>query len=395
MTACQLGVAFGQRKLASLFQRRFKCHAVRGIASGHFQSLSSNLVNVTDIMNLKQLSEQLNLSQTTVSRALNGYPEVSEATRRRVRKAAEEFQYRPNVRARTLATGRSMAIGHVIPMSKSAELANVVFADFMAGAGLVYAAHGYTITLSIVEDAEERDTYKRFDQFGGVDGVLLQAPTPQDTRIEALQSLDIPFIVHGRASGVSQPYAWLDVNNTRAMETATNHLIDLGHRRIALINGRETLDFAYRRRLGYLAALQHGGIEPDTDLLASGDMSEPNGFEAADRLLSHQEPPTAFVVSSIVLAMGVRRAIEMHGLRMGQDISVISYDDDLSYLPNPGDTPTFTTMKSSVRDAGGRCAEMLVARIANPSADLPHELWEAQFVQGTSTGPGPFFREAR
>jgi len=341
-------------------------------------------------MNLKQLSAQLNLSQTTVSRALNGYPEVSEATRQRVAKAAIEFGYRPNARARTLATGRSMAIGHVIPMSKSAELGNVVFADFMAGAGLVYAAHGYTITLSIVEDADERTTYQRFDEYGAVDGVLLQAPTPQDTRIEALRALGIPFVVHGRASGVTDPYTWLDVNNTRAMEEATTRLTKLGHRRIALINGRETLDFAYRRRLGYVAGLENAGIAPDPALFASGDMSEPNGFDAASRLLSEPTPPTAFVVSSIILAMGVRRAVEARGLRLGRDISVISYDDDLSYLPNSGEVPTFTSMKSSVREAGAKCASLLIARITDPASAPRHELWEAQFVEGRSTGPGPY-----
>lgn len=340
-------------------------------------------------MNLKQLSERLNLSQTTVSRALNGYPEVNEATRRRVTQAAEQFRYRPNLRARTLATGRSMAIGHVIPMSKSTELANVVFADFMAGAGLIYAQHGYTMTLSIVDDADESETYRRFEQHGAVDGVLLQAPAPNDPRIETLLALGVPFVVHGRASGIMRPYAWLDVNNTRAIKQATTFLVTLGHRRIAFINGRETLDFAVRRRSGYIAGLECAGILPDKRLMISDDMSEPNGFDAAMQLLSQPTPPTAFVVSSIVLAMGVRRAIEAKGLRMGRDVSVISYDDDISYLPNSGEVPLFTTMKSSVRAAGARCAALLIARITAPKGAPPQELWEAELVHGLSTGPGP------
>ena len=86
-------------------------------------------------MKLKELSELLNLSQTTVSRALNGYPEVSEATRRRVQAAAKAHGYRPNIRARSLATGRAMAIGHVIPVTAQHEMVNPVFTDFLAGAG--------------------------------------------------------------------------------------------------------------------------------------------------------------------------------------------------------------------------------------------------------------------
>ena len=91
-------------------------------------------------MNLKELSSILGLSQTTVSRALNDYPEVSEATRRRVKEFARKHNYSPNTRAKGLATGRSMAIGHVIPISTQHEIVNPVFADFIAGAGEVYSS---------------------------------------------------------------------------------------------------------------------------------------------------------------------------------------------------------------------------------------------------------------
>ncbi|MEM9576533.1 MAG: substrate-binding domain-containing protein [Pseudomonadota bacterium] len=340
-------------------------------------------------MNLKELSKRLNLSQTTVSRALNGYPEVNEATRKRVTEAARKYRYRPNVRARTLATGKSMSIGHIIPMSKQNELVNMVFSDFIAGAGLVYAEHGYNMTLTIVKDDDELEAYRAFAERGAVDGVIVQAPTRNDRRISFLADLDIPFIVHGRASQISAPYGWLDVNNKRAIETATKHLIALGHDRIALLNGLETLDFAIRRREGYLAALDAAGILEDASLMRSDDMSEPNGYEAAMDLLAQETPPTAFVASSMLLALGVKRAIEDRDLEMGRDVSVICFDDDISYLPNAGDTPLFTALRSPVRAAGARCASLLMERIIAPDAPLPNELWEAELVHGTSTGPGP------
>jgi LacI family transcriptional regulator len=340
-------------------------------------------------MNLKELSKQLNLSQTTISRALNGYPEVNEATRKRVTEAAKKYRYRPNTRARTLATGRSMSIGHIIPMSKQTELVNMVFSDFIAGAGLVYAEHGYQMALSIVRDDEELEAYRRFAERGAVDGVIVQAPTQDDPRIACLLDLEIPFVVHGRASGVARPYSWLDVNNKRAIETATRHLIELGHRRIALINGKETLDFALRRREGYLATLARADIAADTALMCAGDMSEPNGYQAARDLLGLENAPTAFVASSILLALGVKRAIEERGLRPGREASVICFDDDISYLPNTGGTPQFTAMRSSVRAAGARCAALLLGRIATPGDAPAQELWEAEFVPGASTGHGP------
>ena len=344
-------------------------------------------------MNLKQLSQKIGLSPTTVSRALNGYPEVSEETRKRVTEAAEKFQYRPNARAQTLATGKSKSIGHIISMSNQAELVNMVFSDFIAGAGLVYARHGYTMTLKIVPDAEELAAYRALSERGTVDGVIVQAPARDDQRIACLASLNIPFVVHGRASDVGTPYAWLDVNNQRAIDTLTTHLTDLGHRRIALVNGRETLDFAARRRAGFTTALRRAGYAADPALMLSGDMSEPNGFEAAQALLKLPDPPTAFVASSVVLALGVKRAVEECGLISGRDVSIVCFDDDISYLPNAGPVPQFTAMRSSVHAAGARCAELLLALINTPDIAAPAELWEAEFIQGRSSGPAPAGRE--
>ena len=111
-------------------------------------------------MNLKELSSLLGLSQTTVSRALNGYPEVGARTRERVLKAAQDHGYHPDSRAKSLATGRAMAIGHVIPLSSGHEMVNPVFSDFIAGAGEVYSRNGYDMLLSVVEDAGEEDAYR-------------------------------------------------------------------------------------------------------------------------------------------------------------------------------------------------------------------------------------------
>ena len=345
-------------------------------------------------MNLKELSKKLNLSQTTVSRALNGYPDVREATRQRVAEAAALYGYRPNLRARTLATGRSMSIGHIIPASRRNEIANVVFADFIAGAGSVYAAHGYTMALTIVEDDKEMMAYRGIVERGAVDGVVLQCPTRQDPRIAHLCALRIPFVVHGRASDIGADYAWLDVNNSRAMDRATQHLIDLGHRRIAFVNGEERMDFAYRRRAGYLAALSRAGLDSSAAWTRAGEMTEPQGYSAAREMLASANAPTAFVASSIVLAMGIQRAVLERGLTPGRDISIVCFDDDISYFPNRGPGMFFTSVKSSVRAAGARCAELLINRIKAPEQPLAHELWEAELVIGTTTGPAPAQRRS-
>lgn len=338
-------------------------------------------------MNLKDLARSLSLSPTTVSRALNGYPEVSEATRLRVQEAARRHDYRPNVQARRLATGRTMAIGHVIPVSTRHEIVNPVFADFIAGAGEVYSRAGYDLLMSIVPDEDQERAYRDLAARRSVDGVIVHGPGVTEPRIELLEDLGLPFVVHGRSSETARGYSWVDVNNERAFERATELLLDLGHRRIALINGIETMDFAARRRRGHVRALSARGLVADPALMTGGEMTEAQGHAAAGAMLALAEPPTAFLTASLLSAMGVRRRLEDSGLRMGRDISIVTHDDDLSYLRNGGAEPIFTATRSPVREAGRRCAAMLLRRISGEADAAETDLMEATLVLGASTGP--------
>ncbi|MEO1949496.1 substrate-binding domain-containing protein [Thioclava sp.] len=341
-------------------------------------------------MNLKTLALELGLSPTTVSRALNGYPEVSEATRRRVREAAEAANYHPNTQAKRLATGRAMAIGHIIPISDRHEIVNPVFADFIAGAGEVYARAGYDMVMTIVPDDSEARAYAELRSKGNVDGVLIHAPKVEDHRIAMLDALGMPYVLHGRVSGSDSAFSWVDVNNKRAFERATNFLLDLGHRRIALINGIGEMDFARRRRRGYEAALKARDMAIDPALIVEGEMTEAQGHDAAREMLQWPDPPTAFLTASLLSAMGARRGIEEAGLVMGRDVSIVTHDDELGYLKNgTAEEPIFTATRSSVREAGRRCAALLIEQIESGDRSPRHELMEAVLVVGQSTGPVP------
>jgi LacI family transcriptional regulator len=340
-------------------------------------------------MNLKQLSEILGLSQTTVSRALNGYPEVNAATRERVEAAAREHNYSPNRRATSLATGRSMTIGHVIPASTQHEMVNPIFGDFVAGAADVYGQQGYDMLFSHVTDGDEQRVYTEMKRKGTVDGVIVQGPMVDDRRVAILNELDLPFVVHGRSSGVDAEYSWVDVNNRRSFKRATEFLLDLGHTRIALINGLEHMDFAERRRAGYLEALEVRGLAPDPTLMRSAEMTEVYGHHETRDMLELDDPPTAILAASMISAIGVRRAIEEAGMTIGKDVSVITHDDELSYLRNGQDVPIFTATRSSVHKAGRILAEMLLRRIETPDTPAENLLLEAELVVGRSTGPAP------
>ncbi|MEM8657256.1 MAG: substrate-binding domain-containing protein [Pseudomonadota bacterium] len=339
-------------------------------------------------MNLKELSDVLGLSPTTVSRALNGYPEVSALTRTRVIAAAEKHGYVPNSMAKRLATGRAMAIGHVVPLSEH-DMINPIFADFIAGAGEFYADAGYNMVLRVVPmGQEEEDTYRAMAGAQTVDGVTVHAPRENDRRIALLTGLGLPFIVHGRSDG-PEGYSWLDMNNRRAFHRATTYLTELGHRRIALLNGIESMQFARRRRMGYEDALAEAGLTPDPALIFGADMTEPYGYHTTRALLAGPNRPTAIMASSLITALGISRAIADAGLVMGRDVSVITHDDAMSFLPNYGEVPLFTTTKSSVRAAGSRMAELLIDLIEGRVQAPVTELWEAEMILGSSTGPAP------
>jgi LacI family transcriptional regulator len=339
-------------------------------------------------MNLKQLAEHLGLSQTTVSRALNGYPEVGAETRRRVNEAAHKLGYRPNPYAMRLATGRANAIGHVLPSDK-ALLIDPHFSDFIAGAGDVYSAAGFDVMLHVGGPEAEEAVYRRYAQTGAVDGVVVMGPRLEDWRIDLLKALELPFIVHGRVGSTEAGYAWMDIDNLGAFVAAGQHLTSLGHCSIGLINGPEMMTFATHRRQGYEQALRESGVALNPDVMVSCQMTEENGYREAKRILSLPERPTALMLSSMLLVSGVIRACHELDLAIGSDVSLIAYDDGLPFLAAEGLVPKLSTMRSSIREAGSRVAELLIGMINDPEAPLPHELWPVELIVRGSTGPAP------
>jgi LacI family transcriptional regulator len=339
-------------------------------------------------MNLRQLSEILGLSQTTISRALNGYPEVSAATRKRVMEAARRHNYRPNSRAKGLATGRAMAIASIVPTSSTHEIMNPVFSDFVAAASDVLRQAGYDLQLSVIPGDEEAQIYRGMAMRGSVDGLMIHAPRNADPRLSLLRDTGMPFVVHGRFSREDDSYSWVDMDNARAFAAATRQLLDLGHRTIALVNGLADMDFARRRLDGYRAALAERGIAHDPDMVRGGEMTEGHGYRSALALLDRPTPPTAFLASSMIVALGVERACAQRGLVLGRDVALISHDDCLSYLHND-EAPRFSAIKSPIREHGRAVATMLLDLIDNREIGPRQKLIASEMAEGPTLCPPP------
>jgi LacI family transcriptional regulator len=255
-------------------------------------------------MRLKELASELGLSQTTVSRALNGYPEVSESTRQRVNEAAGRLGYRPNASAIRLATGHVGAIGVALPLERSLHFGPHV-SEFLSGIGERMAQDEIDILVSPISADDEIPVYRRLAASKRVDAVVLSAPTPDDPRLQLLTDLGMPFVLHGRVE-LDLPYAWLDIDNEGAFHRATSHLLDLGHRRIGMINGPGEQTFAIHRERGFRAALLERGITPDPRFIAAGRFTDEIGFRYAQLFLAQTPPPTAIIAGSMMTGLGGR-----------------------------------------------------------------------------------------
>ncbi|MBK1636924.1 LacI family DNA-binding transcriptional regulator [Rhodovulum adriaticum] len=327
-------------------------------------------------MNLKELSRLLGLSQTTVSRALNGYPEVAEATRKRVEQAAQDHGYRPNARARGLATGRAMAVAQVIPADWLGMLANPILAEAVAGATEAFAAAGYETTLAPVTDAAAATAYGDMAARGAVDGALVHMPAVLDPHIAALEETRLPFVVHGQPLTVDAAYPWVGLNGVEAARQATRLLLRGGHSRIGLINGPTGLALSAQRAQGYRSVVKRRGLDMAPDLIRHCALSEMAGHDAAAALLDSATPPTALLTATLPQALGAARAVAE---RSGQ-VALATHDDVFDMMGGTEAPPRFAGTRAPIRETARRAAEMLLERIAAPDTPAQGERAAMQVV---------------
>jgi LacI family transcriptional regulator len=330
----------------------------------------------------------LGLSQTTVSRALNGYPEVSRETRERVLDAVRKTGYRPNKAAQRLATGKAGSIGLVMPTAPG-HPSDVHFGEFLTGLGEEALRHDFHFVIMPAHPDDEVAALRRLAVSGNVDALFIAYLRGNDPRLEMLKSLSIPFVVHGRSLGAEANYPYLDIDNEGAFYDATNLLLQLGHTRFALMNGPAPYDFAMRRKNGVIAALSERGLALDENCTSHTVMTDEEGALVMEHFLQLADRPTAILCSSTVLALGAIRAVNQAGLKLGEDISLIAHDDVLPLLKPENFSVPLTTTRSSLRAAGVRIAERLIGGLNNLGPYPQQELWKTELIVRASTGAAP------
>lgn len=334
-------------------------------------------------VNLKMLSESLGLSQTTVSRALNGYSDVAEKTRHRVTEAAKSLGYQPDPLARRLATGRTDTIGLVFPFGPT-EFGYHGFGEVVDGLTDGLATHGIDLSIIPIRPETELATYRRLIDSRRVDALIVAWTLVRDDRIELLQEHNFPFLAYGRTTSRT-PYPWFDFDNEAGARLAVDRLLGFGHRRIALIHPPLEFNFAAQRHAGYLAAMRDAGIEPDATLIAQNALSRTGGYQAVLDLLASDTPPTAILIDNNLAGIGALRALGDKGIQPGRDISVIIYDGIPTDIPLPYKVTAL--MHPTGTESGRTMARMVINLLAGkPIANLQH-LEQPCIEAGETDGP--------
>jgi len=339
-------------------------------------------------VSLSTIARNLGLSVTTVSRALGGFADVAASTRQRIELEAERIGYRPNQNARRLRSGRSEAVGVVLPAG-AGQFDDPFFLRLLSAVGPALQAAGLDLLVATARPGtEEMRAYRHLVEGRRVDGMLLARTRRQDARIAYLLDKAMPFVAHGR-SDQALPFAHVDIDGASACRAATERLIGLGHRRIGLINALETYMFAVHRQAGWHAALRDAGLPAGP--VAHAEPTEENGFRLMQAMLRDAASPTAVLCATDRLAVGALHAATDAGLRVGQDVSIIGYDN----LPMATYTdPPLTTIEQPIERAGARMVAMLLALMGGAEPKDFAELWPARLIPRASDGPAPMHANA-
>lgn len=305
---------------------------------------------------LKEIAEELNLAPSTVSMALNNHPMIKDETRQMVQAHARKVNYFPNLAARAMVKGKTLLVGLIISNIQSS-----FFPEIIQGIEDVLVEEGYSVILCPTNDIAEREKYYiNLVRQKGVDGIICETPPEVPNRAEWVNVVGArPVLFILRKPGIAGASS-LTVNNRKGAELATQHLIDLGHRRIAHMAGPQFLDICRDRLAGYTETLKKAGLSPEDSLIfQAGDFAYETGYKAMAQFLDHAKPPTAVFCASDITALGGLHCARERGLRVPEDISFVGFDD----LPIAAIAEVPLTTIAQPKDQLGRMAADKLLRL--------------------------------
>jgi len=334
---------------------------------------------------LKQVAAQAGVSYQTVSKVLNGQVRVSKQTEQRIWEAARLFDYHPNQLARSLRSQRSHLIGYSwVPAAPGED--NPILDQFMQSMALAAENAGYQLLAFPHRPGTLwTEGYRTLIETNRVDGFVLSSVEYNDARIVLLQEQGFPFVAFGR-SNPGWEFPSVDIDGAAGMRSIVEHLLSLGHRRIAALAWPESSRVGQNRIEGYFSGLEYAGITPAPEWILRGEGIYLFGLESTSRFLEGpaDQRPTAIIGFNDVMAIGAIHAVQQKGYHVGTDVAITGFDDlpMSQYL-----TPPLTSVSQPTWEVGQRVIELLVKILNGGPLIQAHVLLSPQIIIRQSTNP--------
>jgi DNA-binding LacI/PurR family transcriptional regulator len=328
---------------------------------------------------LRDVAEEAKVSVTTVSYVLSNSPEIGAATRKRVLNAVDALDYRVNNTARSLKVSRTHMIGYPWHTTEDPERFSPVLDRFLYRVAATAESFGYHLLTFTESHSDVTTVYKELIRGNHIDGFVLSQPTYGDRRIHLLRELDIPFVSFGR-SELDTDLPYIEVDGALGIAKAVDHLVQLGHQKIAFLGLAEALTTADNRLHGFRTSIAKAGLSIPARWIVRVSNTRQHAAAAARRIMGRAPRPTAFVCSSDILALGVNAYLQGAGLRMGTDVAVTGYDDEPI-----ADYVGLTSLRQPIDQIGTRVVQLLYSLIRGEDIPERQILLEPELVVRSSS----------
>jgi LacI family transcriptional regulator len=331
---------------------------------------------------IRDIADLAGVSIATVSRVLNDRPDVAPGTREQVLQVVREHGFSTNRGARGLSVGRTGIVGLTLPLVNDAY-----FGPILGGASEALYEQDMRIMLAPTLHEHDREV-SLLDRLtrGTTDGAILMLPEESSDELRRLQELEYPFVVVDPREPPPDGIPCVSAMHAAGAKAATEHLLALGHRRIGAIGGAEGWYANEERMLGFRAAFAAAGLLPDPELIRYSDWRIPRGEEAAEELLSLDDPPTAIFAFNDNVAIGALNVARRRGLHVPKDLSIVGFDDTFQATIV---TPMLTTVRQPLAELGRMGVSLLLRLIDGQRLDALRIELATTLVVRDSTAPAP------
>ena len=332
-------------------------------------------------MNIRDIAKLSGVGVSTVSRVLNNHPDVKESTRERVMQVIKESNYIPNNSARILKQNNTRNIGIFVK-----GVFNPFFSEMLNVIGNKINESKYTMILQQNDYGleEDVDTLKSFIKEKRLQGVICLGGNFVNIDEESFGNIDVPVVltsVNTEMPNIKDKYSTVGIDNLKSAYDATKHLINLGHKNIAIMLGEKNdLCISWWRYKGYKKALEESNIEINSENMLIGNYDTRTAYNETKSFLKQNKEVTAIFAISDIMAVGVAKAVADCGLKVGKDIAIIGFDGmDISEFYNPG----ITTMKQPKEAMALKSIELLFALLSR-KGEHKHILLDTELIERES-----------